>query len=398
MKRTNETTTINSGNLKTRSLKVATLIALGFGLMGNQSCEKQPVVVDEGPRQLKWYADAGMIQSAPVKFGDDGAFDFGYVASEQLHGVLFNSKGFTTSYSGPGIQMGASGPELAGAQTMYQKVFGTKTIGSELYYSDEARCLITLPDVKVTGTVLSYELVSGNNIEIGFNQNAGHTGFGLGANFSMKMKQLSMQLYGLDTAKDLYSGKTRLIASPLVTQEGKDSDGKVTLSVSQINAGYGWYKNTPLSKLTEGALQQGVDSIKTEMNKVSWTTKVLDVQTLDDGTNPLGDGGVVIKGGTDVNLKKGDQVAFYDEKTLWKGTPCESDFLGFARLKTEPFAYGEVIYADRYFSTVAIVKRMDNTKIKPGWRVELFKRVEDVEAEAAAAKKAADKVPSATKS
>ena len=138
-------------NMMMGSIKVVTLVGLGLGLMGNQSCQQQPGA--EGPRQLKWYADAGVIQSPAVNFVDAGNFNFGYVASEQLNGVLFNSKGFTTSYSGPGIQMGTKGPELAGAQGMYEKMFGTKTVGNELYYSDEARCLINLPDVKVNGSV-----------------------------------------------------------------------------------------------------------------------------------------------------------------------------------------------------------------------------------------------------
>lgn len=383
MKRTTTT------NMMMGSIKVVTLLGLGLSLMGNQSCQQQPGT--EGPRQLKWYADAGVIQSPAVNFGDAGNFNFGYVASEQLNGVLFNSKGFTTSYSGPGIQMGTKGPELAGAQGMYQKMFGTKTVGSELYYSDEARCLINLPDVKVNGSVLAFEMTSGNTYSFGFNQSGPVPGLGIGTKFTVKLKQLMIQMYGIDSAKDLYSGKSRLIASPLVTQVGKDTDGNVAIDYNAINAGYSWYRNSPLSKLTEGALQQGVDSIKTEMNKVPWTTKVLDVQSLDGGTNPLGDVGVVIKGGADVNLKKGDQVAFYNEKTLWKGEACNSDYYGFARFVKDPFAYGEVIHADRYFSTVAIIKRMDNTKIKPGWRVELSKRVEEVEAEAAKAASAKPK-------
>lgn len=378
MKRSTET------NMMMGSIKVLTLIGLGLGLMGNQSCEKQ--VVDEGPRQLKWYADAGKIQSPVVNFGDAGNFDFGYVASEQLQGVLFNSKGFTTSYSGPGIQVGTQGAELAGAQGMYQKMFGEKTVGDELYYSDEARCLVKLPDVKVTGSVLSYELTSGNKYTFGFNQNGPHAGVGIGLQFSVKMKQLMLQMYGLDSAKDLYSGKTRLIASPLINQQGKDTDGNVKIDYNQISAGYGWFKNTPLAKLSEGALQQGVTSIKKEMDKRTWTTKVLDLKPFDDSSNPLGDVGVVIKGGTDVNLKKGDQLAFYNEKTMWKDKPCESDYYGFARFVKDPFAYGEVIHADAYFSTVAIIKRFDNTKIKPGWRVELLKRAEDLQAEKAAGK------------
>lgn len=376
-------------NMMMGSLKVVTISVLGLGLMGNQSCQQQQQAAE--PRQLKWYADAGVIRSAPVSFGNAGNFDFGYVASEQLYGVLFNSNGFTTSYKGPGIQMGNQGPELAGAQGMYQKMFGTKSVGSDLYYSDEARCLISLPDVKVSGTVLSFELTSGNNISIGFNQNQVHTGIGLGAQFSVKMKQLSMQMLGLDSAKDLYNGKTRLIAAPLVNETGKETDGRVDLNYNLIGLGYGWYRNTPLAKVTEGALKKGVDVIKDGMNKVPWTTKVLDIQSLDGSSNPLGDVGVVIKGGTDVNLKVGDQLAFYNEKTLWKAKPCESDFYGFARLVKDPFAYGEVIHADRYFSTVAIIKRMDNTQIKPGWRVQLHKRVEEVEAEKAAEKQAESK-------
>ncbi len=371
------------------SIKVVTLIGLGLGLMGNQSCEKQASA--EGPRQLKWYADAGMIQSPAINFGEAGNFDFGYVASEQLNGVLFNSKGFTTSYTGPGIQMGTTGPELAGAQSMYQKMFGTKAVGSELYYSDEARCLINLPDVKVNGKVLAYELTSGNSYTIGFNQNGTSPGIGLGAQFSVRLKQLMIQMYGIDSAKDLYNGKPRLIASPLVTQKGKDSDGKVTVDYNQISGGYSWYKNSPLSGLTQGALQKGVDSIKNEMNKIPWTTKVLDVQALEDSSNPLGDVGVVIKGGADVNLKVGDELAFYNEKTLWKDKACESDYYGFARFVKDPFAYGEVIHVDRYFSTVAIIKRVDNTKIKPGWRVQLFKRAEEIQAEKEAEKKVSAK-------
>lgn len=372
-------------NMMMGSAKVAGLIILGLNLMGNKGCEDKPVV--EGPRQLKWYADAGAISSPPVNFGDAGSFDFGYVASEQLNGVLFNN-GFATSISGPGIQIGDQGPELATAAGMYQKMFGSKVVGDELYFSTEARCLVKLPDVMVSGKVLAYELTDGQSFEFGFNQNGPHTGIGVGAKFSVRLKQLMIQMYGIDSAKDLASGKSRSIASPLVTQKGKDTDGKVTIDYNSIGGGYSWYKNSPLSKLTEGALQQGVTSVKDEMNKVNWTTKVLDLKAF-EGSNPFGDKGVVIKGGTDVNLKTGDQVAFYNERTMWKGKPCESDFYGFIRTEKTPFAYGEVIHADRYFSTVAITKRVDNTEIKPGWRVELFKRIEDVKKEEEAAKKEA---------
>ncbi|MFN9065819.1 MAG: hypothetical protein ACK5V3_01210, partial [Bdellovibrionales bacterium] len=148
-------------------IKIIGIVGLGLGLMGNEGCEKQPPVVEK--RILKWYADAGAVRSPVVQFGEAGNFDFGYVASEQLYGVLFNSKGFTASYSGPAISMSNQGPTLVGAQGMYQKMFGTSAIGSDLYFSEEARCLINLPDVKVEGSVLSFEMSSGNSISIGFN-------------------------------------------------------------------------------------------------------------------------------------------------------------------------------------------------------------------------------------
>ena len=107
-----------------------------------------------------------------------------------------------------------------------------------------------------------------------------------------------------------------------------------------------------------------------------------------NGSNPYGDLAIVIKGGRDVNLKDGDQVAFYNEHTLWTGKPCESDFLGYNRPALTPFAYGEVV-VDDFYSMVVITKRLDTTEIKPGWRVELFKRVEDVEKEKAAEAQAA---------
>lgn len=364
-------------NMCVRAMGMA---ALGLSLMGNQSCEQQPVAE---ARKLKWYADAGRITSPPVQFGEAGNFDFGYVASEQLYGVLFNSKGFTASYKGPVVTNGAKGLELVGAQGMYQKVFGEKTVGSELYFSDEAKCLISLPDVRVYGAVNSFEMSSGNNISIGFNQGTGavHSGIGLGGTFNVTVKNLNMQMYALDIAKDFGTNNYKLIDAPLINEKSKDTDGKISLSYSQIGVGYGWYKTTPLSVITERGLKQGIDKIKDAMNKVAWNTKVLDIKPFGGGNSGLGDSGVVIKGGADVELKKGDQVQFFEDKTLWSGEPCKSDYYGFARFNPNPIAIGEVVHLDRNFSTVAITQRFDNREIKAGWRVELLKRIEDIEAE-----------------
>lgn len=366
--------------MKNKATKFLGVLMLGLSLMGNEGCEEKPVV--EEKRLLKWYADAGAVRSPSVLFGDAGQFDFGYVASEQLYGVLFNSKGFTSSYNGPGIAMSPKGPVLSGAEKMYQKMFGASDVGSDLYYSGEARCLINLPDVKVEGSVLSYEMSSGNNINLGFNQQTGavHSGFGLGAKFNVKVRELSIQMRGLDIAKDLTNGQPKLIAAPLVRENSKETDGQIDVSFSQIGLGYGWYKNTPISKVTERALITAVDQIKNEMNKVKWTTKILDLKPFGNEENPIGDLGYVIKGGADVNLKLGDQVEFFQDVTMWKGKPCESEFNGYNRINPNPIAVGKVIYLDRNFSTVAITQRFDNRKILPGWRVQLLQRVEDIPA------------------
>ncbi len=365
--------------------KTIALTLLGLGLMGNEGCE-QPVV-DEKPRQPKWYADVGAISSPTVQFGEAGHFDFGYVASEQLYGVLFNSDGFTTSYANRSPIVNG---ELVGAQSMYMKMFGTTAVSSELYYSDEARCLISQPDVKVKGSVLAFEMSSGSSIELGFNKNTGvtHSGFGLGGKFSVKVKNLSIQMYGLDIAKDLSNnGNNRVIAAPLVNEKSKDTEGAINLSLNQIGLGYSWYNNTPLSVITERALVKAVDKIADKMNNVVWTTKVLDLRPFNDEHNPLGDVGFVIKGGEDVNLKTGDVLQFFEDKTVWSGRPCDSDFYGFTRLNTKPIAEGEVVRLDRNFSTVAITKRFDNRDVQPGWRVELVKKIEDIESEKKAEKK-----------
>ena len=366
--------------MKNKITKCLGLVMLGLSLMGNEGCEQQPVV--EEKRLLKWYADAGAVRSPAVLFGEAGKFDFGYVASEQLYGVLFNSKGFTSSYNGPGIAMSNQGPVLSGAEGMYQKMFGTMAAGSDLFYSEEARCLINLPDVKVEGNVLSYEMSSGNNIDIGFNDTTGviYPGLGLGAKFSVRVRELAIQMRGLDIAKDLLNGKPKLIAAPLVRESSKETDGRIDISVNQIGLGYNWYKNTPLSKVTERALVNAVDQIKDEMNKVKWTTKILDLKPFGNENNPIGDLGYVIKGGADVNLKEGDTVEFFQDVTLWKGKPCESEFNGYNRINPNPIAVGKIVYLDRNFSTVAITQRFDNRKILPGWRVQLLQRVEDISA------------------
>lgn len=362
--------------MKQKLLKSVGIIGLGLSLMGNEGCEQAPVVEQ---RILKWYADAGSIKSPPINFGEGAKFDFGYVASEQLHGVLYNSKGFTSSYKGPGIMMSQRGPVLAGAEGMYQKAFGTQTVGNDLYFSAEARCLIHLPDIKIDGNVLSYEMNSGNNITIGFNQLIGaiNPNLDLGARFRVTVRELAMQIRGMDIAKDLYTGAPKTIGSPIVRERSRDVDGQIDLNYNQIKLGYGWYNSTPLATVTERALNSAVDIIKDEMNKVKWSTKILDLKPFGNETNPFGDLGYVIKGGADVNLKQGDLVEFYQDITIWSGKPCESNFNGYQRVNPRPIAVGEVIFVDRNFSTVAINQRFDDRKILPGWRVQLLERVED---------------------
>ena len=365
-------------------IKAVAISTLGLGLMGNQGCE-QPPAAEQGPRLLKWYADAGRIKSPPVQFGEAGSFDFGYVASEQLYGVLSRSKIFTTSHSGPDFVQGQRGVELAGAQGMYQKLFGSRMVGDELFYSEEAHCLVKLPDVRIFGSVLSFEMVSNSNVSIGFNQNVTHTGFGLGAQFGVTVKNLSVQMFAASTAKSIADGKYAVITAPLANERSKDTDGKINLNFNQIGLGYSWYRNTPLSTITERALSQGVADMKAEMLKREWSTKVLDIRNADTGGS-LGDTGYVIKGGNDIELKKGDQLHFYQDTTIWSGKPCESDFYGYNRLNPNPIALGEVAHVDQNFSTIVILKRFREGDIKPGWRVQLHKRVEELAAE----KKAVD--------
>lgn len=369
------------------SLKVMGLAVLGLMMMGNKGCEEPPVVEDT-TRRLKWFADAGAIKSPPVKFGEVGNFDFGFVASEQLYGVLYNSGGFATSIKDTGFVQGPQGVEIRGAQKLYKQAFGKTTISEKLYYSSEARCLIALPDVKINGSVLSYEMTSGNNISFGFNQNTGtaHSGFGIGANLAVKVKDLSIQLMGLSIAKDMNSSKYKVIAAPLVHEMSKDTEGQIKLDFSGFGLGYGWYKNTALATITERALTTGVKKVKAEMDKVPWTTKILDLNNLDGEDNPFGDAGFIVKGGADVNLKVGDVVEFYEDKTMWKeNKPCDSDFLGYFRMNERPIAVGEVRTVDQNFSLVLITKRNDDRPILPGYRIQLLKAVEDVQKEKAAA-------------
>jgi len=361
-------------------VKAIAISTLGLGLMGNQGCE-QPPAAEQGPRLLKWYADAGRIKSQPIQFGNSGSFDFGYVASEQLYGVLSRAQIFTTSHRGPDFVQGRRGVELAGAQKMYQELFGSTEMGDyTIYQSDEARCLIKLPDYRIYGSVLSYEMVSNSNIMIGFNQNQTHGGFGLGAQFGVRVNNLSVQMYAALISKDMGQDQYNLITAPLANERSRDTDGKVNIGLNQIGLGYSWYNNTPLSTITERALSKGVADMKNEILKTTWSTKILDIRDAATGGS-LGDTGYIVKGGHNINLKKGDQLHFFEDQTMWSGKPCESDFYGYSRRNRNPIAVGEVAHVDNTVSTIVILKRYDGRDIKPGWRVELHKRVEELEAE-----------------
>ncbi|HRO66144.1 MAG TPA: hypothetical protein PL182_01115 [Pseudobdellovibrionaceae bacterium] len=345
-----------------RGFKFAGLLPLAALLMGNESCQKQ--VEAPKARELKKIVEMGRMSSPLMVIPGVTNFDFGFVANQQLYGVLMESDGFALRYLPPlsssTIDSAVSSNLSQNDVAIFRKArLSGGSVNQAANWSKEASCMVNLPMAKVSGSVNAFEIVGGGGLTIGFTPSGAHNGGGLSGDLGVQLQYAQMDL-SMMAIRSLTNGT---MAAVNVTAKQTKTNINVGINLGMFRLGPSFFYQTPLASVTKNALIKAVTGLKENLAKEEWYTRVLANH----------DSHLTIIGGRNVNLEKGDQLAVYNELYYWHGEPCGSQYIGGAA--QDPVAIAEVESVGDEISIVKLIKQSDENAVI-GAKVTAYKLIE----------------------
>jgi hypothetical protein len=344
-------------------LKVIVLLSGAMMTMGNQKCQQAPQPTE---RTLKKIIELGALRSSPIFFPGGSAFDFQFVANQQIYGVLSESKEFSLKYNPPIAippqearpgDMGFFNLTKADGQMMKSFAEASGKDNYDVQYAKTAWCMVNTPQAKIAGSVNSFELIGGGGVTVGFTPSGAYPTNGLasvGLNVEWAQLDLSMVATRPLTSK--------VMAAANVNSKQTKTKVNFGLNFGAFTVGPSAYYQTPLAQVTKGALVKSVAALSEQLKKEDWFTRVLANH----------DTHVVIVGGADVNLEVGDQLLVYNEDYYWEGEPCESRYLGGGAQASSAVAKLELDWVGDEISRGRVVQQTDENAVI-GAKVKLFK-------------------------
>lgn len=341
-------------------MRAALLVPAAGLLMGNQSCQ-QP----QG-RQLRKVIDMGGIVSPPLQLAPGSNFDFGFVMAQQMYGVIAESTNFILRYD-PVVVTSADGAFMKlsnGDAAIMAKISG-KSTGSPLVWSKEASCMAYKPQFRVKGSVNSFEMVGGGGLSIGFNPTGAIGGgilTGANASFNVEYAQLGMSMRAIHPILNDEMAAVNIDATQTKTRMN------FSINLGMFSVGPSAYYNTPLANVTKNGLVKAFTALADQLDSKEgneWYTRVVDGQDTD----------IVIRGGSAMNLRTGDQLAIYNEQYSWSGEPCESAYMG-GGLSRAPVAVIEIDAVGDVISSGRVIQQTDENVVI-GAKVKVLKLAED---------------------
>lgn len=353
---------------KKNLVKATLLLPFAGLLMGNQSCQKQP----EPPkaRELKKIVHMGQVRSPAMQLPGGQLFDFGFVANQQLYGILMEDGTFALKQR-EYVQVASGGNRglfkltSSDFQVLQKSIPSQLDIGkNSVVVSKEAACMVNLPMAKVDASVNAFELVGGGGLRLGFTPSGAHNSnaIGAGVGFNVEFAQLDVSM----SATNPITGNPMAAANVDATQTKTRVDASISLGMFSL--GPSFFYQTPLAKVTKTGLTKAVTDLGTAFEKFEWSSRVM--YQLDDKE-------IYIVGGLDLNMKAGDEFALFNEEYLWDGEPCASTYRGGGSGK--PVAVLKLEWVGDEVSKGYLTKQtFENVRV--GSKVRLYKRAEDTAA------------------
>lgn len=348
-------------------LKATTVVALGGLLMANQKCEKQ-----QAPQARQLKKNVRVVGMHASSFLDNSGFSFSEVAQNQLSGVFFEDNSFFERNVYPNNIMrsttsGVFQKTVVSDQSQVQlKQWFPQMKSTDVQLTKDSACLISRPQHYLYGKINSLEAYSGASLQFGFNQSMVQVPISGNIKLDKMRMDLSMHAFDPWTQQNM--------ASVNVESFKKDYAVGFGIDLGIIHIGPQFYRTTGMAEVTLNGLKNAVKGIADKLKALQrqeWQTRVMVSR----------DNYVVIVGGAELGLKKGDQLKVENEVHDWIGEPCgdSSVLSGSTSVTHEPWIV-EIEDAGNLMSKAKVLNVDENETIEVGALVRVHKFVEEVAA------------------
>jgi len=195
-------------------------------------------------------------------------------------------------------------------------------------------CYLNAAEYILDTKMVSFELTDSGGITAGFSFSGFLKLLGIDLQASSGQMTVGMSLFDpLEQNIDLLD----------VTGKGVSLkfDASVNAGFSQIGASFDYSHNTPLSTLTQNALDDTFTALTSQMTALqsTWHSTVVSIPTATQ---------FVIPAGSYANIKVGDQFAIYNVDQIWSDPtkPCASQHVMARKTTTAPLAIAQVMSAN----------------------------------------------------
>lgn len=329
-------------------------IALASLLMANQKCEETPPKV----RQLK--KNVQVLKMEASSFLDNSGFNFSEVAQNQLSGVIFEADTLFERNIYPkldgsdhrGADVGIQKAAVADQQMQQLKTWFPTMKSSDVEFSRNSSCLVSRPQHFLYGKINSLEAYSGTSLQFGFNQTV--TQVPLSAHIKLDKMRMDLSFHAYDpwTQQKMAAVNSEVFK--------KDYAAGFGIDLGVIHIGPEFYRVTGMAETVLKGLKQSIKDITNKLNSLQrqeWQTRVLVSR----------DNYVVIVGGAELGLKKGDKLKVENEVHDWMGEPCEEGgiLLGSVSVTNDPWIV-EIEDAGNLISKARVLNPREEDSIEVG--------------------------------
>lgn len=231
--------------------------------------------------------------------------------------------------------------------------------GHKTDIADKPYCEVDFADYELDTRLLAFEITDRGNVGFGFNI---LNGFFRALGLRIKTER-GVMLASMSMSQSLRPSES--LAH--VTGEGKSSKTEFNFELDALQLGLdiGYFRQTPLSRLTEKTLMSTLQNLKNEMNGVetAWSTRAVHLYPIEQQ--------LIIPTGSVAGIRLGDRFKIFNVDHAWRGVPCESEHLFERKRTTEAIAIAEVTQLDKNASLLTLVDKRTDDPIEYGARVEI---------------------------
>lgn len=336
-----------------------------INFMSATQCAQQEVAQK---RELK--KNIRVMQMSASNFLDNSGFSFSETAQSQLSGVLFEKNYFfersiyPTDRSAVRKQNEFRLNKLSLEQA--KKLIPTLK-EQDILLSNDSSCMMSRPQHFIAGKINALEAYSGASLQFGFNQTVAPV-IPVSANLKLDKMRMDLSFHSFDPWTQ------QVVASVNSSAMKNDYKAGFGIDLGIIHIGPEFYRITGLAEVTLKGIQNGIQDLAKKLLSLpgqDWSSRIIYNQ----------DSKVLILGGQELGIKKGDQFKVYNQVFNWIGEPCgESSVLNGATVTSDtkdPWII-EIEDAGDLMSTAKLLNPKENISISVGALVKLHQLVEDI--------------------